>query len=626
MPTVDESKVDDKQLEENNRAWWDFLGWAGTGNAEQPLGQGGKILAEKTKKVGDQLGKNNYFGPILRVASKVILDQEVSSRDYTNIGRGINLLMDDGITKGKIGLQGFNEGGLAKNLQFNVTQWVSKTFENSLRDDLKKKYLPNSKYGQTPGSTSGPGSAPGIRDSATGDLQGGVAGGAIAASELYKKIGANAEQWDIYRNSVALIESGGDYSIPGGSGMHYDGRYQMGAAAKKDGARYAKVKYPGHSDNPNAQVRAKFRENKELQELIFTGFTLANHTYLMRNETYRNSSIERKLEILGYAHNQGMGGAEQWMLTGEVGSDGFGTKGTKYTDLIAANFRAKKSGKDLELANNAINVPSMAPAPDLSDTAQGKGTEASKRLLQDFPQIRSRKNPQQIYASGLGYFLKSSGAGRPGRGDYGDPKGGDMEHPDHGGIVARHRGTGHNRGVALDLGAYSATMGSYQDDQKKLWPFISRYLKKYGLNKEPFIPQVLHGRGESFSPVGPSSGADGGHDDHFHVEFHKGGLVGGSGLVNALLKTGEMVIDVDSTGPAKDLLLAINQASGKEGIIKAIRDYAPYDARAEQTVIVPEESGEMPQEESYGNGSPQMAMIPLPMDTSNPFEFLEYQG
>ena len=54
----------------------------------------------------------------------------------------------------------------------------------------------------------------------------------MAASELYKEIGANAEQWDIFRNSVALIESNGDYSVPGGSGMHYDGRYQMGEAGK----------------------------------------------------------------------------------------------------------------------------------------------------------------------------------------------------------------------------------------------------------------------------------------------------------------------------------------------------------------------------------------------------------
>lgn len=618
LPTVDEKKLDPDDVGKNNREWWDFLGWAGTGNAEKPLGQGGKILAEKTTKVGNQLGKNDYFGPILRVASKLILDQDITSRDYSNIGRGINLLVDDGIVKNKVGTLGYNQGGLAENLpQLDVTDWVSKTFEDTLRDDLKKKYLPSSSYG----STAGPDSAPGVRDSATGELQGGVAGGAVSPSELYKKIGANAEQWNIFRNSVALIESGGDYSIPGGSGMHYDGRYQMGEAAKKDGSKYAGVKYPGHSDDPNAQVRAAYRADKELQEKIFTGFTLANHTYLMGNETYKNSTVERKLQILGYAHNQGMGGAEKWITTGVVGKDGFGTKGTKYTDLIAANFRAKKSGKDLELADNAIDVPSV----DMSDTKQGKGTEASNRLLKDYPQIKSQNSPQQIYASGLGYFLKKSGAGRPGKGDFGDPAGGDMEHPDHGGIVASHRGSGHGRGVALDLGGNSATSGSYRDDQRKLWPYISRYLKKYGLNKEPFTPQVLHGRGESFSPVGPSSGADGGHNDHFHVEFHKGGMVGGNGLVNAVLKTGEMVIDVDSTGPAKNLLLAINQASSREGIIKAIRDYAPYDARAEQTIIVPEESEDVPQVLPSG-GSSSTTLLPILMGSSNPFEFLEYQG
>ena len=49
---------------------------------------------------------------------------------------------------------------------------------------------------------------------------------------------------------------------------------------------------------------------------------------------YNWIKLERKLQILGYAHNQGMGGAENWITTGVVGSDGFGTKGTKYTDLI----------------------------------------------------------------------------------------------------------------------------------------------------------------------------------------------------------------------------------------------------------------------------------------------------
>ena len=69
------------------------------------------------------------------------------------------------------------------------------------------------------------------------------------------------------------------------------------------------------------------------------GFTKANHTYLMNNPEYANATPQRKLQILGYAHNQGMGGAENWMKTGQVGSDGFGTKGTKYTDALAEEFR-----------------------------------------------------------------------------------------------------------------------------------------------------------------------------------------------------------------------------------------------------------------------------------------------
>ena len=57
--------------------------------------------------------------------------------------------------------------------------------------------------------------------------------------------------------------------------------------------------------------------------------------------------------------------------------------------------------------------------------------------------------------------------------------------------------------------------------------FILQFLKKYGLDQEPTVPQVIHGPDrESFSPVGPGGGGDGGHNDHFHVEFQGGGLIG----------------------------------------------------------------------------------------------------
>ena len=125
-----------------------------------------------------------------------------------------------------------------------------------------------------------------------------------------------------------------------------------------------------------------------------------------------------------------------------------------------------------------------------------------------------------------------------------------MEHPDHGGVVGSHAGTGHDRGVAVDLGGNSAHSGSYQDDQKKLWPFIVNYMKKYGLNKEPYVPQVIHGTGESFSPRKMDTiGPDAGHRDHFHVEFEGGGYVGGKYNMRSLQRRasyegGEQMIDI----------------------------------------------------------------------------------
>jgi hypothetical protein len=196
--------------------------------------------------------------------------------------------------------------------------------------------------------------------------------------------------------------------------------------------------------------------------------------------------------------------------------------------------------------------------PDVTPEEQGDASEAAQRIVKDFPQIASRASSPQIYASGLGFYLKKVGAGEGGKGDFGDPYGaphGGMEHPDHGGVVGSHAGTGHARGVAVDLGGNSATSTSYQDDQKKLWPFITNYLTKYGLNKEPFVPQVIHGPGENFSPRKMDTiGPDAGHKDHFHVEFEGGGYVGSKYNMRSLERRasyegGEQMIDIPIPTP-----------------------------------------------------------------------------
>ena len=66
------------------RAWWDFLGWfTGGGNTgELDLGPSGSKLGAKIASVGNTLARNDYFGPILQLTSKIILERKIEEVDY----------------------------------------------------------------------------------------------------------------------------------------------------------------------------------------------------------------------------------------------------------------------------------------------------------------------------------------------------------------------------------------------------------------------------------------------------------------------------------------------------------------------------------------------------------------
>ena len=335
------------------------------------------------------------------MATKVLAGDDPSQSDYKSIGAGFNNLLLKGFQDGKLKSNlaiAYSDGGIvsadslkdAPKASANFSEWVGSTFKElfgknkSKIEQSKEEKTTETVKGATtieelltqtilsmagispqtmePGSTYGPGSVATERDSATGApmTSAGQASGAVQPDgDIVSSMGFSSEDWDLFRNTVAQIESGGKYDIAGGSGGHYDGRYQLGAAAKTDGARYAGVSDPGHSP----AAREAFRKNSELQEKIFTGFTKANHTYLMGVPEYRDANPQRKLQILGYAHNQGMGGAANWMKTGIVGADGFGTKGTKYTDSIAAEFRKRAQkmqfGGEVNGQEGVDKVPAM---------------------------------------------------------------------------------------------------------------------------------------------------------------------------------------------------------------------------------------------------------------------------
>jgi len=361
-----------------------------------------KIDDNKSKFSGPAkaFNKIDYFGPVLSTATKILADDDLSQSDYKSIGAGFNNLLlkgfQDGKLKSNLAIK-YADGGVvsadslkdAPIASSNFSDWIGNTFkglfaknkagiENSKKKTTETKEAPKTIEGMLKqaiegiagispqtmdeGSTYGPSSTATLRDSATGVpmTSAGQASGAVQPDgDIVSSMGFSSEDWNLFRNTVAQIESGGKYDIAGGSGGHYDGRYQLGAAAKTDGARYAGVADPGHGE----VARESFRKNPELQEKLFAGFTKANHTYLMGVPEYKDSTPQRKLQILGYAHNQGMGGAANWMKTGVVGADGFGTKGTKYTDSIAAEFRKRAQkmqfGGEVNGQEGIDKVPAM---------------------------------------------------------------------------------------------------------------------------------------------------------------------------------------------------------------------------------------------------------------------------
>ncbi len=154
------------------------------------------------------------------------------------------------------------------------------------------------------------------------------------SKKLAKELGIDDRQYNAYRQGIANKESaGGKYNLTGGASNLYDGAYQFGADAKTDAARILGVDVPSRED---------FKKNPELQEQFMDAFTYANHKTLMQSKKYRDMSPEDKLKALAYAHNQGGGGALEWLKTGNVEYDKFGTAGTAFSKSVEQQLEATK--------------------------------------------------------------------------------------------------------------------------------------------------------------------------------------------------------------------------------------------------------------------------------------------
>ena len=249
-----------------------------------------------------------------------------------------------------------------------------------------------------PSPESGAGRA-GARLRGEGRAKSGPEGIPYDATNLKDAVGINDAQYSAFREGLTDLE-GKRYGQVGGAGGRYSGRYQFGPNEIAQTARELGEAPPSRSD---------FLADPKMQERYMERYTLGHHNYLSRNsEAYRNLAPEKKLEILGYAHNQGAGrgggkvvGALGYLESGRSGTDGFGTRGTAYFGPIRRRLAELGSGgskPDLAdtLGEHAKRTPSPGEAaPDQRADGAGfskvfRDRQAEEDKVREQMQLRGR--------------------------------------------------------------------------------------------------------------------------------------------------------------------------------------------------------------------------------------------
>ena len=145
-----------------------------------------------------------------------------------------------------------------------------------------------------------------------------------------KPWGSRRSNIKAFTSGVAQIE-GGAYGKMGGASGRFAGRYQMGGEEIKETA--ARLGEP-------TPTRQQFLSDPKMQERFMEAYSAEHYRELMRAPKFQALSQTEKLEMMGYAHNQGVGGALKYLRSGQIGRDAFGTPGTAYFEPIRKRLEA----------------------------------------------------------------------------------------------------------------------------------------------------------------------------------------------------------------------------------------------------------------------------------------------
>jgi len=165
--------------------------------------------------------------------------------------------------------------------------------------------------------------------------------GNLLKSSVPSELGVSQAHWDTYRMHLGKRESSNNYSLQGGAGRKYDGRYQIGVPARKDASLQTK------DENLIKMSRQDFRSDPEAQEKALRGYTVRNLGYLNKSGKHRKlwdrlkKSPAEKMAILAVAHLLGHNKAKKFLINNlkSVAVDGYGTRDIEYYNLIKNSYR-----------------------------------------------------------------------------------------------------------------------------------------------------------------------------------------------------------------------------------------------------------------------------------------------
>jgi hypothetical protein len=523
------------------------------------------------ENTGKELGKSDYFGPILAITSKILLGQKPNQKDYENVGLGINLLVSGGLNEGQLkgGLAAaFAEGGLVdpKTLDAisqgsDITNWVAKAFKDSTESNTQEtlRYIQDNlrlKKEQPPAPAPGSDGPGGIGGEYSPEgLQG----------DIYKYLLSKGMDDTHALGLMANIsrESGfrpGVLEEGGGGGV---GLWQYTSEPRR--SNFLKA-VPDYKTNWKAQIDYALKEPGEPgQQYLSTKFSSPQEAadWFMRK-------WERPAEYIQNdkgpkIHAQYLSGLQKYRT-----QKGYNIPGSMN---IAGMDKGGVGGSVAEYITGDPNTPFGR-----FDRA-GHGTPGN---YHDHIAFKDRNTAVRAYN-----FFKSKGI------QVTEFKGFDS-------VGGHANGSLHYSGLAFDVpGAQWGGSGAIGSRDYAGSGKVRKTLKEF--------------LGGSSSPIIAKAYAKGGE------------TLGGPHLAMLGEKGREIVVDADSSGPARDMLLAINQEKDHKGVMKAIQQYAPYDAMSPQTIVMPSSGGESDYDSEMVGGGVMM-MDGGGEDSYDPFDALEMGG